>query len=442
MHWMRMALGLLAAVVVSVGCSSSTSGLPGSDAGPTQTVSGTVWSYEGVPASNDTVIITSGAFKATTATDSNGAFTVHGVPVPYDVWLIASVVPSSVRYIGLTRPDPTLNDLLSRTSQARTANLSGQLTGGTYPEPAGVETRLVFASPETLSAVDYLFSNVDHSADGSFASPIQWQGPAATTGTLFALQIQTALQGEFLPTQYSYGSLSGVSLEDTGTLSGQTVTLASVPTAQMSVTVAEKSGYTFSEESVQLSVAPNVALTIILSGDVLTTPMTFAAPEIASTSLAVSANATNDAGAFIEATQTGLMPDASVVLSVPDPPEALTPDDGATEVGYSTTFSWTGYPNGLYMLEVFPEKYGTAFFIFTAATSATIPDFNALTGTTKFTWYVVGAAPLTSMDDLATPDHLDAFYNGQLHSPFPGVIPHSPGNLTVGVSAPRSFSPP
>jgi hypothetical protein len=128
-------------------------------------------------------------------------------------------------------------------------------------------------------------------------------------------------------------------------------------------------------------------------------------------------------------------------LTIPGAPEANLPPDGATGVGQTTTFSWAAYPNGVHLLEVYLEKYGTSFFVFTSGTSATIPDFNTLAANTKFTWYVVGAAPLANMDDFATPEHINAFFNGILHSPFPSVVPHTPANLTVGVSAPRSFAP-
>jgi hypothetical protein len=442
MHRMRGALVLLAAAATH-GCSTSSGTGADTDAGPTQTITGTVLNFEGLPADGDLVTVSSGAFGASQHTDVNGGFSIPGVPVlPYDLWVTARVGPS-VRYVGLTRTDPTVTDLLSGSALMRTANLSGQLMGGSYPESTGVATRLIFASPENLYSEAYVFSNVNYSADGSFASSLQWEGPATTTGALYALQFASSFQEDaFLPVQYmGYGSLGGVSLEDMGSLTGQTVTLAPISADTMSVTLTPTDGYTFSEESVQLSVASNVALTILLMGGIPNTTLTFAAPVIPNTSLAVSANATNDAGAFIEATQTNLAADASVVLTLPAAPETQTPADGATNVGGTTNFSWSAYPNGVHMLAVFPAEYGPAFFVFTSGTSTTIPDFSSLSSTTKFTWFVVGAAPLADVDDLATPEHYQAFYNGQTHSPFPGLLPHSPANLTIGVSPPRTFTP-
>jgi hypothetical protein len=409
------------------------------------TVTGTVLTYEGVPADGDTVGISSGTFTGSQRTDVSGRFTISGVPVPYDLLVSAPVGPAgtSVRYIGLTRTDPTVSDLLSGLAPMRTANLSGQLAGGSYPEPADVATRFVFASPENLYSVIYALSNLDYLTDGSFDSAMQWAGPATTTGALYALQFSSTLQeGGYLPEQYlGYGSLDGVSLEDKGSLTGQTVTLAPVGADTMSVTLTPTDGYTFYEETVQLSVGPNVPLTIILGGGTPSTAQTFLMPVIPNTSLVVSADATNDAGAYIQATRTGLAPDASVVLTFPPAPEVQAPADGATDVGPFTTFSWSPYPNGVHMLAVIPDKYGTPYFIFTAGTSATVPDFSSLPANTGFYWFVVGAAPLASVDDLATADHYQAFYNGQLHSPFPGLLPHSPGNLTVGASPSRTFTP-
>ena len=208
----------------------------------------------------------------------------------------------------------------------------------------------------------------------------------------------------------------------------------------MSVILTPTVGYTFYEATLQLSVAVTVPLTIAFLRATPDSPITVAAPDIPNSSLAVSANAMNGAGAFIEATRSGLSADASVDLTLPAAPEANSPADGATNVGPTTAFSWSAYPNGVYMLMVFPEKYGPAFFVFTANTSATIPSLSTLASRTSLYWYVVAAAPLANVDDLTTPEHYQAFYNGQAHSPFPGLLPHSPGNLTVGVSPKRTFS--
>jgi predicted small secreted protein len=439
MHLMPRALVLLAAVVTNA-CSTASGGGP--DAGATQTVTGMVLSFEGLPASGDTVIAASGGFTAKGRTDITGRFTILGVPVPYDLYVTAPEGPP-VRYVGLTRTDPTVTDLLYRAKPTRTGNLAGQLVGSSYPESPGVATRLLFASPENLYLATYALSNVDYSADGGFASSMQWEGPATTTGALYALQFASRFQENgYLPTQYTgYGSLSSVSLEDMGTVSGQTVTMAPIAAETMAVTVMPPDGYTLYEETAQLSVGPNVPLTIAFLPVTPGTTLTFLAPVIPNTSLVVSANATNDAGAFVEATRTGLAADASVALTFPAPPEPQAPANEATQVGTDITFSWSAYANGVHMLMVIPEKYGAANVVFTAGTSATIQNLNPLPANTGFYWFVVGAAPLASVDDLATSDHYQAFYNGQTHSPFPGLLPHSPGNLTVGVSPQRTFTP-
>ena len=319
MRWGAGALVLVAAA--STACSTSSSGVSDAGGSRTITVAGTVLNYEGVPADDDTVGITSGTFSGSARTDVNGHFSISGVPVPYDLFVSAPVgaTGTSTRYIGLTRTDPTVSDL---TLQEPGSGSDGQPLGpadrGLLSRTrSGAATRLVFASPENLYLTTYVLSNVDYSADGSFASAMQWEGPATTTGALYALQFASAFQENAnLPVQYlGYGSLGGVSLDDKGTLSGQTVSLAPVAADTMSVTLMPTDGYSLYEETVQLSVGPNVPLTILLMGGTSNT-LSFAAPIIANTSLAVSANAMNDAGAYVEATQGGLAPDASVVFDV------------------------------------------------------------------------------------------------------------------------------
>ena len=123
-----------------------------------------------------------------------------------------------------------MTDLLSGSAPKRTGNLAGQLAGGSFPEPLDVTTRLVFASPENLSSVIYALSNVDYSPDGGFSSAMQWSGPATTSGAVYALQFASASSvNGYLPVQYlGFGSLSGVSLDDMGSLGGQTVMLAPI----------------------------------------------------------------------------------------------------------------------------------------------------------------------------------------------------------------------
>jgi Carboxypeptidase regulatory-like domain len=359
---------------------------------PTQTVNGMVVDIAGQPVSGETVFISAASFNQPAVTDTNGAFSIPDVPTPYNATVIDSA--EAVQYQGLTRADPSLTAFFFLLDN-RTAIISGTFSGGSFPEMAGYNTQFIFASPQTITSLGEPDS-------GSYTSTVRWPGPATTTGTLYALQVHSDALG--LPLDYpGYGSLSGVTLQDTGNLGGQNVALSPVTAGLISGTVTAPAGYAVVFKSLSLEVTSGITLSLITDSDASAT-FSYVTPDIANTTLLVSAAAASAAGEFSVALKAGQSANGSgIVLNIPAAPTLTTPANLATGVTASTPFSWSTFPGGVYEFQA-SSTSGPPFtyFVITAATTTALADFGSagvpVPASTQYSWSVIGLAPVSSID--------------------------------------------
>ncbi len=413
-HSAVLALG----AVLLCGCSSSPGGTDGGG-GPTVTVSGTVVNNVGQPSMGQTVLLSSGSFTKTLVTDANGAFSAQSVPTPYTATVVDSGGGLAVAYQGLTRTDPTLTDIVTPPS-TRSGTVKGVLTGGTYPEPALATTRFIFASPDGVR-------DLGEPTSADYQAQVTWPGPDTTTGSLYAIQIQNGPQGAGPSGYLGYGSRGDVVLEDTLTLTGQDIALSPVTSGTLSFGLTLAAGYTLSQETLQLLVAPRVVLDLYGTSSVSATTFSFTTPNVAGTSVLVAASANGEAGDYV-ATQAMVSANVSgLTLDLPPAPALSAPVPNATGVTTSTAFSWTAFASGVYLFQVYAS--GSTFMVVTAATTATIPDLTSsglpLPTSARYSWDVLGFAPVTSVDAMAGQGGMDALFYG---------------SLTEGQSAPREFT--
>ncbi len=203
----------------------------------------------GAAVAGQTVLITSGTFSQSVVSDATGAFSVPNVPTPYDATVIDSGGKEAVQYVGLTRADPSLTDLVS-SSTPQTASVAGSFTGGTYPESASTNTQILFVSPQIT--VDF-----SDPGDGTFSSPVNWAGPSTTTGALYALQVHTVAG---LPADFPGYWLAESLAHQWESLTGQTVALSGVTTGTISGTITAPAGLTIGENIASLVPASGVLL--------------------------------------------------------------------------------------------------------------------------------------------------------------------------------------
>jgi hypothetical protein len=361
----------------------------------TDTVNGTVVDINGQPAAGQTVLITSGTtFSQMVTTDVNGAFSVSNVPPTYNATIIQTSI--ATEYVGLTRADPTLTAFFFVSSN-RMAGLSGTITGGTFPEPPGYSTTLIFDSPQIVHGLG-------DPTSGSYSATIKWPGASTTTGTLYALQVHT---DGGVPADYpGFGMLSGVTLTDTSSLGGQNVALNAVTSGALSGSATAPPGYSILYKSIDLQVASNLSLNVLFDPTANGT-FGYVTPAVSNTTLTVTAAASSALGEFSAVIKAGQSANASgLTFAIPAAPVLTAPPDAGTGVTLTTPFTWTTYPGAVYEFQT-RSSGGLTFYILTASTTATLPDLSAygfpIPSTTDFSWFVVALAPVASVDLLAAP---------------------------------------
>jgi hypothetical protein len=140
----------------------------------------------------------------------------------------------------------------------------------------------------------------------------------------------------------------------------------------------------------------------------------YATPSIPGTALILRASASSGAGSGMKgsfAQQLVSATASAVTLSILAAPSLILPADGATGVGVATRFSWTQFPGGVHAFSIFGRQN---ILVFTAATTATIPDLAGAgfpLGAT-YGWTVSGISPVASIDALAAPGGMWALMAG------------------------------
>jgi len=368
-------------------------------------VSGTVVddSSPSQPSPGQTVVITSGTFSQSVVTDANGAFSVSGVPTPYTATILDVGGTAAFQYQGLTRPDPTLTDLSAVQTQTNSALLSGMFTGGSYPESSDYVTVLNFVSPQTTVRLGDPMS-------GSYSDTIGWAGPTTTTGTLYGIQVHSVAG---VPTDYQYGTLANLSLENTETLAAQNVALSAVTSGTLAGTVTTPAGYTVGEKDLLL-ISGSAPLTLFedTSGGAT---FSYSTPSISNTSISLEVIASSGAGEASIVLMGGLSANASgVEVTIPAALQLTVPVNAAT--GVSTPFTWTANANGISILYV--HGGGPEFYVFTSGATATIPDLSSvglpLPTSAGYTWEVLGLGPITTVDGAAGPGGINGLILGSI----------------------------
>jgi len=391
------------------GCQSGSNDNPGTDVGRVVDLGGHL-------SAGQTVVLTSGSFTTTQVSDDAGIFSMAGVPTPYTATVVDSGGEVVTTYQGLTRMDPVLTDIITP-SLTHGAVFGGQFTGGSFPVNGLDTMSFLFASPEVVAELANPF-------DANYLAHAAWAGPATTTGALYAIQIHNGPGG---PIDYpGYGTRDNVTLQDNGTLSGQDIALSPVATGNLSGTVTAATGYSWSRQSLQLLVAPTVALPLFSAPPSSASAFNYATPAIEATQVLLGVSTTGPSGTEYVATQMAFPSSvSSVSFNLPAAPALGLPEDGATGITPSTPFSWTAFPSGVHLFQVYSGAH--VFILVTAASTATLSAFVPVgpESAASYTWDVIGYAPVSGVDALTASG---------------GLYPFLFSNVTEGQSASRTFT--
>jgi len=370
--------------------------------GPAMAITGRVVDYErqGLAGFKVEVI---GQCEGTT--DSIGNFTVEGARAPYDILLSGSPATIAVEYKGLTRTDPTLMFPIWRGgTDEYLESVKGKIIGGDFApnQPANVVTkvRLLEAGGSTTEP------------DGSFGlRGFAWSGAIDTTATLFALQTENDLNPPQLPVAYIGYGLKTVAFSKGSSNVYVMDTLQALPTSQLRANISVPPGYALSRIALWLRISQFREL--ILNDFSKATSIVYNVPDIPGATIDLEANVKSEThpavsnGASAGMQKVFVRPTASEVsVAVQAAPQLVLPPDGAAGVDTATVFSWTRYPDGIYVFTI--GGTGTpGYTVVTSENNTTIPNLRNLgfhiQDSARYWWEVRAYAPLSSIDAAAGP---------------------------------------
>lgn len=381
------------------------------DATTASDVVGTVTSYSG-PAANLAVIVDG----VTHVTNAEGKFTATGVGKSYDATAIVETQTETQVYVylGVSTRTPVIQ--ISTADSFPRATVSGQLSGGAgFPNSASTRAGVGGVHPGEVLGVLPLLAAAGGPGYGPMS--LRWAGSTSLEATLFGLQWNVDVNG--LPTAYTGWATKTLTVSDggdfgksDGTTATTNLALSALSDRNLSGTASVPSGLSITTK--RLLIGGIGAIQAVNDVTPATSyqyrvPMGLAPVE---TVFRVVADGSNG-----EAADTTLRVDdstASLDLSLLPPPVQVLPIDGATQVDYGTSFTFTGPPNSVHGIECRETAGNVTFVIYTMGTSVQIPDLTAagipLKRGTSYTWSATADGPATRVEDvfLRTIDFFEA----------------------------------
>ena len=344
------------------------------------------------------------AIQGTTATtDANGAFTIGGVAVPYDLIVkqTSGGTPVAQVFEGLTSASPTVNTFvgaLGMSAPPMSATISGNLS-------AAVATGFtaVVCVQSTTTWVQGCTSVGAGSTGYSFTP--RWVTGASVPVTVHALEVAT--DSNAMATGYGrYGTATGtVSNGGTPTID---VTWGSTPsTGTIATSVNVPAGFQLEDVYGAAGLASSTTLPLFSAFNGSGLPSTFntVVPQISSSgfTLAVTAYPGTTGSAITIGWKSGLMAGSSATLDLPTPPTLTAPADGATGVGVGSTLSLSGTGGGAATFLI--SNPSMAIIVTTTNASITIPDLSsvgmALSSGGTYSWGAIITPSASTPEDAA-----------------------------------------
>jgi hypothetical protein len=338
---------------------------------------------------------------STSTTNVAGRFSFPDVLPPYDLVVKRASPLEAHVFKGLTRPDPTLPLIGTAPAPARTAQVSGVLSGASFPQGASTVSALFFAADEGWGGV-YLFPG-QGPAYGPFGA--SWYGPTTESGTLYGLQ--WSVNSQLLPQSFLEFASAPLEVGDGGTVTGANLALQPAGTGFLSGTVTVPSGYTIDGKTLWLNAGPFTGVFLGTDGTPGTTGtnFTYAMPAVG-LPVGVQISATRS-GNSTAAYRANLLPNEVIDVNLPAPPFPQVPPSGTTGVTTATEFSWLPYPGSIHVA-IFSSPSGADFLVYQAGTSTALPELSGfglpLPPGAAYAWAVWGIGPFADLDAFAAPD--------------------------------------
>lgn len=350
----------------------------------------------------------------TVATNAQGQFSIGGVTPPYDASLMLNtprnggVAHYGYVFEGLTRPNPTLQVYTALPTRSA-SSISVGFQGNTFEENLHYVV-LAWSSPDGVFARDA-------SGPTEYVGEPSWSGPAATAGTIHALDTYKDVAGEPPVAYQAYQELPLTASDSQPASVGFNLPFdPTIVTDTISGTATHQGAVDSSTNSVSLLFADGTGMPLVEAtptGDAFS----YFAPILAGTSLVVAASDGIVAPYAVAHRGNLAVGQTDVALAVPRPVNLSSPQAGAP-VTPSTLFSWSRLSQTaqtfLWHLE-FNATY-EGMYVLTSRASIELPRFAdsfTVPPGTEVTWSVETHGDAPNVDAAAGPNgYLDSFAFG------------------------------
>ena len=401
-------------------------------------VSGTVVDVLGNGIPSATVSI-----QGTTATtDANGAFTIGGVAVPYDLIVKQTVTTTDAAQVfeGMTSATPTIDPyagIVALATPLMSATISGNLSAAVA---TGHTARVcVQATTTWMSGCTSVGAG-----STSYSFTANWVSGTSVPVTVQALEIATDSNG--MATGYGqYGTATG-SVTNSGTPTID-VTWGSTPsTGTVAANVNVPAGFQLEDVYGAAGLASSTTLPLFsaFNGSGLPTSFNAVFPSISTSgnTLVTAAYPSGTGGGASIAWKSGLAAGSSATFDLPAPPTQTAPADGATGVGVGSTLSLSGTGGGAVTFLI--QGGSQLIAVTTMNASATIPDLSSLgmslTAAGSYSWQAILTPGVTTPEDAAA-HWIDNYYLTFTAIQNGGMLPTQTSGSIMGTAS-RGFTAP
>jgi hypothetical protein len=369
-------------------------------------------------------------------TTADGAFTLSGLAIPYDL-VISSAVNNGAMHVfeGLTRADPVLSPSFALGMIPildRDAALDGDvLGGGSVPDGQAVVVCI-----EGLAATAYGCDRVEAPLTG-YAFNANWFDTETLQARIHALHVELA--GDGTPAAFlGYDSIDVV-LEH-GVPATLDLMLAPVTETSFDGSIVADAGLTVHGALGFVRFAPNLTMAVFAS-EAVTEDFEVVMPDLPGVAFEILTQA-GDAAGGVSFAWSGSVESNDGTITVPAPSQLFLPADAAVGVDLTTTFSAVS-GGGPQTFRWYPEAAGPDLALTTSRSSVTIPNpavagLPLPTGAT-YNWIVVGhgAASVDSVGARGIADYVEVIVVTE--SGGPGFA--SAGAFTLSASREFVFAP-
>jgi hypothetical protein len=342
-----------------------------------------------------------------TVTDVGGRFSFEQVAETYDVIVVEPGGWNVSVYYGLTRRDPILSDSggggSSLDSPAQSVSITGTLTADfSFPVDSAHLVTVYYLADHGHGAVQ-VGAGLVSAGPGYGPLWVGWNGDTSITGSLVAIG-----QYGVVGTPWTKGYLASKPLSLVGgDAPTQDLALAEVSIGKIGGTIQMYSGNPL--QGVHFTYRlPGMMGGIELGRCGTSGTYSCGLPDLTALGGDYCVSVVDLFGVAQAQKCGGRIGMSDLSIQVQPPPQFQKPADGSP-ITKDSKLSWTGMSNGVYMLDLSPDKPSASspyIQVYTSATQLLWPDLRAIgvafPADVTYTCQVSGLSPYASMDDLAS----------------------------------------